>query len=780
MTKSVSLFLAAAFLFGGLALGSLEAEKVRLHVGTPQACLPQIITMKNGDLMAVYSSGTHFNGDARLYFRIYSQASGTWSAAQVAVQRQFSSAYAQLAIDSAGDIHMTYHDGNSSANREIYYAMYSNAQRRWLAPHIAYLNTGINDSWPRIQVEGDKIYISWCFNYADGNMDITLIENTKGGAWPVDRRERKTISNTYPMVGDPKVVSIHPDFGVFNGMIHALWMDTMGTDGRVRDGAWRMRYNEGVVPAGGEFPPSSVLLPGRADLEYYPALTVDSSGTVHIMFSWKIGPYFHMMKKPGGTWSEPTALPGSSYTNQNTFAYMRYLDGMIHAVFNRTESDGEAMVYVRGLPPGAGTQVEWAQPIIVARGLGLAEYPWMTLDHNGDAHVIWSDGPDDTTRSIWYSKVELPGVAPQAVIDVDKTRGLIPLTVRFDAARSTASTGGIRKYMWDFGDGNTAEGRTVTHTYTEKGSYRAVLRVLDNNFRVGQAFVMIEASTGEPFAVIKTLPEIPRGVVPFRVEFDGSDSFDEDGHVVSYEWNFGDGNTATGPIVSHTYTTGGTYSASLTVTDNDAKTNTESVTVNVFQKPTAAFTATPAGGRVPLDVVFCALESTDEDGRIVSYQWDFGDGQYGEGVTVTHRYIDDGPFTVQLTVIDNDGYVDLTHSTVSAVKNPLPPTNLSVRTEVNRTLLHRDYVNRVSWQSDPRNSEFGFNVTQYLIYRKLAGGAEGQFQRVGEVGAGQLHFDDRNHSSVQEAARYVYAVTAVDNEGREGKHSIPVSPSGSR
>jgi PKD repeat protein len=71
------------------------------------------------------------------------------------------------------------------------------------------------------------------------------------------------------------------------------------------------------------------------------------------------------------------------------------------------------------------------------------------------------------------------------------------------------------------------------------------------------------------------------GSAPLAVGFDGSTSSDPDGSIVSYTWAFGDGGTATGATTTHTYPAAGTYSARLTVTDNQGATHSMSVAIEV-------------------------------------------------------------------------------------------------------------------------------------------------------------------------------------------------------
>ena len=153
--------------------------------------------------------------------------------------------------------------------------------------------------------------------------------------------------------------------------------------------------------------------------------------------------------------------------------------------------------------------------------------------------------------------------------------------------------------------------------------------------------------------------------------FDGSNSYDTDGGtIVSYEWNFGDGNTGTGVTASHTYTTEKTYRVRLTVTDNDGKKGRDYVTVIVQGSPPIADANGPYNGGQFVPLTFNGSGSTDDFG-IVRYEWDFGDGSTGIGKKPTHTYTSLGTFTVTLTVYDVVGQSDISITTANIIA--LPP-----------------------------------------------------------------------------------------------------------
>jgi PKD repeat protein len=154
------------------------------------------------------------------------------------------------------------------------------------------------------------------------------------------------------------------------------------------------------------------------------------------------------------------------------------------------------------------------------------------------------------------------------------------------------------------------------------------------------------------------------GVVGVPVTFDGSGSFDPDGDIVAYDWDFGDGTTApdAGPTPSYTYAATGRYDLILTVTDNEGATAKQGCTVLIGDGnlPPQADAGAPVSGVVGAAVSFDGSGSSDPDGSIVSYFWNFGDGtpDLDAGPTPSHIYSAPGTYLVILTVIDDSNAKD--------------------------------------------------------------------------------------------------------------------------
>ncbi|MGH9246805.1 MAG: PKD domain-containing protein [Acidimicrobiales bacterium] len=145
--------------------------------------------------------------------------------------------------------------------------------------------------------------------------------------------------------------------------------------------------------------------------------------------------------------------------------------------------------------------------------------------------------------------------------------------------------------------------------------------------------------------------------------FGSGGSGDPDGTVASVVWDFGDGTTGTGSPVSHTYTSEAPRTVTLTVTDDDGASATDTWTVQPFTDPTASFTVACS----ELVCTFDGSASHDGGAPVVSYAWDFGDGGSATGATPSHTYASAGTYTASLTVTDDEGATGTATRYVSVV-----------------------------------------------------------------------------------------------------------------
>jgi len=235
---------------------------------------------------------------------------------------------------------------------------------------------------------------------------------------------------------------------------------------------------------------------------------------------------------------------------------------------------------------------------------------------------------------------------------------VVGLTANVDASGSTDPDGVIVTYAWDWGDTTTGAGMVTSHAYALAGTYLLVLTVTDDDGLTDTFQRPVTVGLG-PIAPSISFTLTIDGL-NFLLLADATASFDPDGVIVSYQWDWGDTTTGTGVTATHAYAAPGAYTVSLLITDNDALTNTSNQPVSWFP-PTARFTLTRNGWSVTGD----GTASSDPDGVIASYTWDWGDGNVTTGAVSTHPYGAGGTFTITLNVTDMDGFWHRTSQTVT-------------------------------------------------------------------------------------------------------------------
>src|SRR3989454_1556602 len=272
---------------------------------------------------------------------------------------------------------------------------------------------------------------------------------------------------------------------------------------------------------------------------------------------------------------------------------------------------------------------------------------------------------------------------PVASFTESASSALTSVSISFDATGSSDPDGTITSYSWNFGDGNTGTGKTMIHSYAAAGTYTVTLTVTDNTGSTDSTTSSKSVTDRPPIASFTESTTTASTSV--SISFDAAASSDPDGTIVSYSWNFGDGVSAVGVTTVHSYATSGTFTVTLTVTDDSGNPGTSSAvkTITSDQPPTASFTESSTQVSTGASISFDASSSSDPDGNVNSYSWDFGDGITGTGATTTHSYTASGTYSARLTVTDNTGLT----GTATAVKTVTCGPPVAAFTESTTTAL---------------------------------------------------------------------------------------------
>jgi PKD repeat protein len=205
---------------------------------------------------------------------------------------------------------------------------------------------------------------------------------------------------------------------------------------------------------------------------------------------------------------------------------------------------------------------------------------------------------------------------------------------------ATLTAGSNVSYAWDFGDGTIGNGRVVTHIYPAAGNYTATVtatNTLGSATATTAVNIFIVPITG--LTASNNSPTPLDSATTLTANVTG-------GSNVSYAWNFGDGTTGNGRVVTHTYPAAGNYKAIVTAVNAVSSVN-DTTEVNIFVVPIAGLAASN-NSPTPLDSA-TTLTATVTAGSRVNYSWDFGDGTTGNGRVVTHTYPAVGVYAAVVT-----------------------------------------------------------------------------------------------------------------------------------
>lgn len=264
--------------------------------------------------------------------------------------------------------------------------------------------------------------------------------------------------------------------------------------------------------------------------------------------------------------------------------------------------------------------------------------------------AVLGPGGSDTKNKADYIQVY---AQVQAEFTYDKTSGQVPLTVQF----TNQSTGDWTSLSWDFGDGSSSNLVNPNHTYTNPGDYTVILTASGpGGVDSEQKNNLIHVDYALPIADFTA--DVTSGTAPLSVQFTNTST-----NATSYLWEFGDGGTSALASPSHTFTSPGTYTVTLTANGPGGSDVEKKANYIQVQGPLhATFSADVTSGNVPLTVHFTNLSS----GEFTQVSWDFGDGGTSQEDNPIHVYLNAGKYTVTLTITGSNGSdqyisVDLIH-----------------------------------------------------------------------------------------------------------------------
>lgn len=283
--------------------------------------------------------------------------------------------------------------------------------------------------------------------------------------------------------------------------------------------------------------------------------------------------------------------------------------------------------------------------------------------------------PNSITEQIVNVIIHQPPIADAGNDTTVCTQDLII----FNGLKSKSFNNRILSFEWLFSDSTKYTGSTIVKTFDKEGLYNVVLKVTDDSnlpcntsfdSKVIKVIDTPHANAGDDFAACVGIP----------IQFDGSKSTDIDGVVNSYSWDFGDGETGSGEKPNHIYNKSGDYKVILTITGDSkgdcGNTSQDELIVTVSEGPIANFTAIDSTDE-NTKIIFDASKSFTPQGKIICYDWDFGDGNYAVGKIVEHSYKNYGNYIVTLRIeTDNNSICNTAFSSFSIFVNKKPSAKI--------------------------------------------------------------------------------------------------------
>jgi len=279
--------------------------------------------------------------------------------------------------------------------------------------------------------------------------------------------------------------------------------------------------------------------------------------------------------------------------------------------------------------------------------------------------------------------------------------GIAPLVVDFDASASSSGTP-IISYAWDFGDGATGSGINPSHTYTSAGFYPVRLTVSDAEGLSTSALKTVTVTQPVGTLTANIAASTTTGQVPQSIAFDASASVSGASPIVAYGWDFGDGQSGSGALVTHQYTRHGSFDVVLTIRNGDGAEATAQETITIQPKTVVSDPEIVAGNLSPDLGVLTKFANGQSSGSAL-VDWDFGDGNSDSDEPAYHAYMSEGDYVAEIEVTGKEAQMDV------HVSQPAPGSGANILLDANDSL-----VASVTGSWTVGSLDSGFIATDYL------------------------------------------------------------------
>ncbi|MBI1973792.1 PKD domain-containing protein, partial [Candidatus Micrarchaeota archaeon] len=359
-----------------------------------------------------------------------------------------------------------------------------------------------------------------------------------------------------------------------------------------------------------------------------------------------------------------------------------------------TDPDGDALSFEWDWDDGTTDQTPTTSHIYAAPGdytvtLTVTDSLGLSSAVNFNTHIVLNQLPMAVVNITTPTQIQPPLQQPQqrgqpAGLPIS---GILKVnqSFTFTGTRSSDPDGMIASYSWDFGDGSTGVGQTVSHFYSQPDDYQVMLTVTDDDGETSTSDIGVRALANLPPSGNITQISACFETQPCTFIAQGSDT---DGYVARFLWDFGDATQPSGALPSpsaaatHTYSATGNYTLTLTVIDDNGYPANVTMRVTVFaitdRQPNRA-PVVDAGQNMNAvagqQLTFTGL-AVDPEGRPVTMFWSFGDGFVSTANPATHTYAAAGTYVATLTASDGE----LTGSDSILVTVALRPQNNTTNT----------------------------------------------------------------------------------------------------